>query len=44
MSKFESMQEDDFGVISNILQVMFNEAPSIIENRCAQFIHKGGMY
>jgi hypothetical protein len=44
MSKFASMHDDDFGVICNILQEMFAKAPSVIKQRCAQFIDKGGMY
>jgi hypothetical protein len=44
MSKFTSMQDDDFGVISSILQDMLTKAPSLIKQRWTQLIDKGGMY
>jgi hypothetical protein len=44
MSKFMSIQDVDFGVISSILQDMLTKAPSLIKKRWTQFIDKGGMY
>jgi hypothetical protein len=44
MSKSAFIQDDDFGVISKIVQDMLAKAPSAIKQRCAQVIHKGGMY